>query len=177
MRRRPAPDHRPRRRRKPMAVRTICDGERFGKWTVISGGYEPLSRYRIGVWCICGHQTTVAARELLRGASQGCTKCANKKHGQSHDNKSPTYTSWLKMIERCYRANEPMYFRYYQARGIAVCDRWRGPDGFMNFFADMGERPQGRSLDRIDNDGNYEASNCKWSSPKEQANNRRRKPR
>lgn len=83
--------------------------------------------------------------------------------------KSPTYKSWLKMRERC---NDPSNNRYksHGARGISVCDRWQQ---FENFYADMGERPKGYSIDRINNDGNYEPTNCKWSSSRDQANNRR----
>jgi hypothetical protein len=161
----------------PMATRIIPVGTVFGKWTVVSGACNPLSRHRIDVRCVCGRQYTVAARELLRGNSGGCAFCSNRKHGQSHDNKSRTYASWLKMRERCYRVNEPLYRRYYQDRGITVCERWSGRDGFMNFLADLGERPPGTSLDRVNNAGNYEPGNCRWATPREQATNRRKPQR
>jgi len=78
--------------------------------------------------------------------------------------------SWCCMKQRCLNPNAIGYHRY-GGRGITICGRWL--ENFDNFCQDMGERPEGMTLDRINNDGNYESSNCKWSTPKEQANNRR----
>lgn len=92
------------------------------------------------------------------------------RHGHARDGlTSPTYTSWENMISRCYNTNNPQYSDY-GGRGITVCPGWRD---FKNFLADMGERPYGLTLDRIDNDGNYELGNCKWSTRSEQQRNRR----
>lgn len=80
-----------------------------------------------------------------------------------------TYRSWQSMISRCtYDTNAS--WEHYGGRGITVCERWRA---FTNFLADMGERPEGKTLDRIDPDGNYEPSNCRWATPTEQRANRR----
>ena len=88
-------------------------------------------------------------------------------HGKTH---SPEYYVWSAMVQRCTNPNNPQY-KWYGARGIKVCEPWLK---FDNFYADMGDRPEGLEIDRIDNDGNYAPSNCKWSTRKEQMNNMRR---
>lgn len=82
---------------------------------------------------------------------------------------TPTYSSWADMVQRCTNPKRKRYADY-GGRGIQVCDRWRK---FENFLADMGPRPEGMELDRIENDGNYEPGNCRWSTPTTQSNNRR----
>lgn len=83
---------------------------------------------------------------------------------------SPTYYSWISMKGRCNYKNGPDYKRY-GGRGIKICKEWE--KDFLRFLKDMGERPEGTSLDRIDNDGNYNKKNCRWATVKEQSNNRR----
>lgn len=82
---------------------------------------------------------------------------------------SPTYNTWASMKQRCLNPNSPKY-RLYGGRGITICDRWLK---FENFLADMGERPPGLTLDRIDNDGDYEPGNCRWATSTQQIANRR----
>lgn len=84
-----------------------------------------------------------------------------RSHGRC---KTPIYRTWAQMIQRCENPKNPFY-RRYGGRGIIVCERWHE---FLNFLQDMGERPLGRTLDRINNDGNYEPGNCRWATPKEQ---------
>lgn len=86
---------------------------------------------------------------------------------------SPTYNTWMAMVARCTRPSNSNYQRY-GGRGIAVCERWRT---FANFLADMEERPEGKTLERIDKDGNYEPGNCRWATYKEQRANQRPRPR
>ncbi len=89
----------------------------------------------------------------------------NTKHGMFG---TPTYTTWGQMIQRCTNPKSKEYPRY-GARGIKVCERWRK---FENFLADMGLKPAGLSLERVNNDGDYEPDNCKWATPLEQSRNR-----
>jgi hypothetical protein len=105
--------------------------------------------------CGCIH------RERVTGAAHRAVMLANViTHGRS---KTPTYTSWADMIQRCTNPKREKYPRY-GGRGITVCERWL--NSFENFLADMGERPDGTTIDRLNNDGNYDPTNCRWATPR-----------
>jgi len=91
---------------------------------------------------------------------------------KSGNAKHPLYQTWSGIANRTSNQNEPDYPRY-GGRGIKMCERWKGPNGFRNFVQDMGERPENHTLDRRDNDGDYSKENCRWATPHQQTANRR----
>lgn len=142
----------------------------------------PVEKGKQARWlclCECGKEHEVNGRDLRHGHTTSCgckkaEKCAvaNTTHGMAgRHNKAPEYRVWAEMIQRC---ENPTSNRYYShgARGIKVCKRWR--KSFVAFLEDMGRRPEkGLSLERRDNDGNYEPANCCWATKKQQQRNKR----
>lgn len=162
----------------PKQVKNIS-GERFGRLVVTA--LNGINKRREAVWlcqCDCGEQRLVRGVGLRSGHHRSCgclhteyskSGDARRSHGKSNN---AEYRAWTHMMTRCYNPNTADYPNY-GGRGITVCYKWK--TSFLAFLADMGEKPSPKhSIDRINNDGNYEPANCKWSTAKEQANNRRR---
>lgn len=163
-----------------MPIRQDLTGKRFTRLLVL----EAAGKNKNGksVWkclCDCGNIKITSVSSLNNGDTRSCgcwnrekLAAANVKHGAARTGAlTPEFRSWMGMRARCYNPKSIGY-KNYGGRGIAVCEAWR--NDFRTFLADVGPKPSPRhSLDRIDNDGNYEPGNCKWSTPKEQVHNRR----
>lgn len=149
----------------------ISDGIKLGSWTVLASlipsldGVHGYAQCR----CDCGSEHSVRRDQLKSGTSKQCVNCgrlAVTKHGM---HESSYYRAYSSMLKRCRDPKHKSY-PYYGGRGIAVCERWHD---FRNFYADMGPRPPGMTLDRIDPDKGYEPGNCRWATWSVQAYNRR----
>lgn len=157
--------------------------QRFGRLVAIALLPREDWRGAFAEWicvCDCGSRVAVRSNALRSGGTKscGCLKLIRARsgvmgrtHGRSKND--PTYRSWLAMHTRCRNPRRENY-RYYGGRGIRVCERWAS---FEAFLADMGDRPTGLSLDRVDPDGHYEPSNCRWATRLQQRHNRSRRAR
>lgn len=150
-------------------------GNKYGRLSVVE--YVSLSPSRKSVWrcvCDCGNTVECVGSNLISGNTESCgcfkrdrIKETKTLHGSNGTN--PTYGTWYSMRQRCNNKNSHKW-PIYGALGVTVCERW---SVFTAFLEDMGERPEGKTLDRINTFGNYEKDNCRWATAKEQRNNQR----
>lgn len=163
---------------------TVTIGDQFDRLWVLDDTVIRKGRNRyVECVCRCGNVRVVAIDKLFRGHSTSCGGCkrgdANRrtklKHGHARkDCLTTEYYSWSAMIGRC-KYDSTGGFENYGGRGISVCERWSGENGFENFLQDMGPKPSPKhSIDRFpDKNGNYEPGNCRWATDTEQIRNRR----
>lgn len=142
-------------------------GYRAGTWTVISeAGFRGGRTMKWLARCVCGKEKIQTSNAIPRWKGRCLCTGGRPKYGH------PLYGTWANMKHRCMSPKSKNY-PLYGGRGITVCERWLGKDGLQNFIADVGERPPGTTLDRINPNGNYEPTNVRWATAKEQMNNQR----
>jgi len=160
---------------KGVSMRRMKDltGQVFGKLTADSFSHKDSGNNAMWLWlCDCGKSKVIRGSEVARGQTKSCgclvaenTVKRNTKHGMA---RTRVYKVWISMKTRCYKKDDK-YYHLYGGRGISICDRWLT---FENFLSDMGEPKRGQSIERRNNNLNYNADNCKWASSKEQQQNK-----
>lgn len=144
-------------------------GLRYGRLLVIDKLYIRGLGTGWKCQCDCGKEIYAAGHNLDSGNTASCGCLAIEVRTTHGKTKSRAYVIWKAMHQRCGNP-KAMGYQNYGGRGIKICDEWQT---FEPFFADMGDPPDGHSLERVDNNGNYQKSNCRWASYKEQLNNTR----
>lgn len=152
-------------------------GETYSRLTVLQETYMKNGRKTVRCECSCGNTVDVREDHLKSGVTNscGCYRLDRLREVIVTHGKTTTkaYGTWEGMLQRCHNPNASNYSEY-GGRGITICEDWLGAEGFANFYKDMGERPEGMSLDRMDVNGNYCKENCRWETPSVQGFNQRK---
>ena len=165
--------------KKEMIITFDLTGQRFGRLSVVKLGEPKVlpSGQKMRTWiciCDCGKETTVYQQHLTRGDTKSCgcycSECSSKRLTTHGETKTRLYKTWNSMRQRCFNPKSQSYV-HYGKRGITICDEWNDFLAFKNWAIENGYRAD-LSIDRIDVNGNYEPSNCRWVDAKTQANNK-----
>ncbi len=146
----------------------------YEKWQISTYSHQKGRRQYWNAVCKCGRAGKVCSSDLFRGGSKGCKSCGPVTHGETKNlQRSHEYSALKRILSRCLNPNNPDYKNHYGGKGIKVCDRWQGRQGFANFLADMGRAPSSKhGVDRYPNQkGNYEPGNVRWALQREQVRN------
>lgn len=153
-----------------MGAKLDLRGQKFGRWTVLEEAGRKCGGVLWRCQCDCGTIREVTATHLRAKNSVSCGCYSKEIHTKHRKSRGSIYHVWQCMKDRCFNPNA-QEAKHYIEKGISVCDEWLDFDNFYKWAVANGYK-KGLSLDRIDNDGNYEPSNCRWATPKMQARNR-----
>jgi hypothetical protein len=150
-------------------------GQKFNRWTLIEKSTEEKDcwgKYKWWAKCDCGTIRPISLKLARRGETKSCG-CISKERKGTALHRTRAFVTLKGMVQRCTNPNNPNY-KYYGAKGVFVCDRWRGVGGVKRFVEDMGHPPEGKGIDRINPFDGYHPGNCRWVTPAENNRNQRK---